>query len=229
MATNSEVSLRFGQRFQFRAQTLGSSHIRVGSHSLFLLVSICVNLVICLLFSAVPGVFGNQQNKYLEVIRQMLIHYLCDNSNEEVKTSAVKATAAFILCHETEKPVLKQMTDCVLPVIHVMSTCIDNETDDSALKSFIEISEKCPQILRPQFEALIELCLKTLSNTEKADSWRHLSLEVIISLAENAPSTVRKRGSPYLSHLSALSLSPIFTAFTKLWYPFSHSIASNDD
>ncbi|CAG2115591.1 unnamed protein product, partial [Medioppia subpectinata] len=71
-----------------------------------------------LIFAAVPGVFGNQQTKYLEVIRQMLIQYLCENSNEEVKISAVKATSAFILVHETEKSVLKQMSDCILPMIH---------------------------------------------------------------------------------------------------------------
>jgi hypothetical protein len=113
----------------------------------------------------------------------------------------VKAASAFILCHETENTIIKHMSDCILPMMRVMSDCIDNESDDSPLKSFIELSEKCPQILRPHFEPLIELCMKTISNTERTDSWRHLALEIIISLAENAPSTVRKRGAPYLSTL----------------------------
>ena len=89
------------------------------------------------------------------------------------------------------------MSDCILPMLHVMSHCIDNESDDSPLKAFIEMAEKCPQILRPQFESLVEVCLKTISNGEKSDSFRHLALEIIISLAENAASTVRKRGAPY--------------------------------
>ena len=92
-------------------------------------------------------------------------------------------------------------------MLHVMSTCIDNESDDTPLKAFIDLSEKCPQILRSQFETLVELCLKTIADREKSDSWRHLALEVIISLSENAPSTVRKRGAPYLSTLGEFLFS----------------------
>ncbi|XP_054167473.1 importin-5-like [Oppia nitens] len=154
-----------------------------------------------LIFASVPGIFGSEQSKYLSVIKQMLINYLCNDSDEEVKISAVKATSAFILAHDSEKAIIKQMSECILPMIHIISNCIDNESDDSTLKSFIDISEKCPQILRSQYEPLTELCLKTLSNTEKSDSWRHLALEIIITFAENAPSTVRKRGQPYLSHI----------------------------
>lgn len=94
------------------------------------------------------------------------------------------------------------MSDCILPMMHVLSKCIDEESDDAPLKSFVDLAEKCPQILRPHIVPLIELCLKTLSNPEKSDSWRHLTLEIIISLAENAPSTIRKRGSVYLAPLS---------------------------
>lgn len=154
-----------------------------------------------LILTSVPGVFGNEQNKYLDVIKQMLIHYLCDISSEEIRCCAVKACTAFILCHENEKSIIKHMSDCILPMLQVMAVTIEQESNDSPLYSFIDLSEKCPQILRSQFEPLVELCLKTLSNPEKADSWKHLALEIIISLAENAPSTVRKRGQPYLSTL----------------------------
>jgi len=54
--------------------------------------------------------------------------------------------------------------------MRVMSDCIHNESDDSPLKSFIELSEKCPQILRSHFKPLIELCMKTIPNTERTNS-----------------------------------------------------------
>lgn len=116
----------------------------------------------------------------------------------------MKATTAFILAHEGEKAVLKQMNDCINPMIHVLAKCVEDEEDDTVLKSFVDLVEKCPQMLRPQFQPLVELCLKVISDTEKGESWRHLALEIIVSLAENAPSTVRKRGAAYLQPLGKI-------------------------
>lgn len=172
----------------------------------------------------------------------MLIHYLCDVPNEEVshwtnsktlnqtpiqvKACAVKATSSFILCHESEKSIVKHMSDCILPMLHVMSMCIDKESDDSPLKSFIELSEKCPQILRPQFEPLVELCLKTMANKENSDTYRHLALEILISLSENAASTVRKRGTPYLP---TLGIHCFLKGFSNAVLINSVSVAFDDD
>src|SRR5437870_1988990 len=102
------------------------------------------------------------------------------------------------------------MSDCVVPLIAVMAKSIEDEDDDAVLKSVVELAEKSPQFLRPQFEPLMQLCLKVLAEPDKADTWKHLALEVIISLSENAPSTVRKRGSSYLPNLGMFL---IFSAF----------------
>ena len=43
-----------------------------------------------LILSSVPGVFGSEQNKYLDVIKQMLCHYLCENTTEEVFLKSIQ-------------------------------------------------------------------------------------------------------------------------------------------
>lgn len=130
----------------------------------------------------------------------------------KVRTSAAKAVAAFILCYDNEKVVIKHMSDCLLPTIQLIAVTISLEDEhcDIILKSMSDIAEKCPQYLRCQFDALIQLCLKALEGSDILESRKHLCIEIIISLAENAPATIRKRGAPYLGQLGEFEyLAPL--------------------
>ena len=69
---------------------------------------------------------------------------------------------------------------------------IERSEDDSALKSIIDMAESCPKFLRPQLEQLFAACIKVFSDTNQEDAWRHLALEVIVTLCETAPAMVRK-------------------------------------
>lgn len=156
------------------------------------------------LLALVPGIFGNELERYLEVIRQMLYHCLTDNNlNLDIRTAAVKATSAFILHHETDKKVYQHLSDCAVPMIHLIVTTIslDGEHCDTILKAVTDIAEKCPQFLRARTEDLIQLCLEALRGADIVDTRKHLCIEIVISLAENAPQTIRKRGTPYLGQL----------------------------
>lgn len=54
------------------------------------------------LFAAVPGVFGNQENQHVDVIKQMLASSLVDQSSFDVRFAAVKATVNYLLMHEKD-------------------------------------------------------------------------------------------------------------------------------
>ena len=54
------------------------------------------------MFAAVPGVFGNQEAQYLDVIKQMLAASLTDQTSYDVRFVAVKATANYLLLHEKD-------------------------------------------------------------------------------------------------------------------------------
>lgn len=135
----------------------------------------------------------------------MLVHCLAvsPTTNLDVRTAAVKATAAFVLSQYEEKAIIKQLLDCVPLMIEFVAETIlaEGEHCDQSLNSLVEIAEKCPTLLRHQFEPLIQLCIKALSEPEVPESRKHYALEIIISIAEAAPATMRKRGAPYLAQI----------------------------
>ena len=98
---------------------------------------------------------------------------------------------------------VKSLADCVLPIIQLIEHTISQPGKhcDTILKAMSDIAEKCPQYLRCQFDILIQLCLKSLESTFISDTRKHLCIEIVVSWAENAPSTMRKRGASYLGQL----------------------------
>lgn len=69
------------------------------------------------------------------------------------------------------------------------------------LKCLVEMAEATPKYLRPHLQLALELCYKVLCNTDLADPIRHIALEVIVTLAENIPSGVRKAGKEMIRPL----------------------------
>lgn len=150
-----------------------------------------------LLFNSLPSIFGNEQNKYLDYIKKMLLKSLCEGSSETVKLAALKATTSFILINSDDKAILKLFAETVIPMLQVLNVLVEND-DDEPLLCFIELAEKCPQVLRSSFNPLMEICMKTITNADVSEKIKFSALEIIVSFAENAPATVRKRGTNYL-------------------------------
>ncbi|CAL1533984.1 unnamed protein product [Lymnaea stagnalis] len=144
------------------------------------------------ILAAVPGIFGNQQNQYLEVIKQMLGAALMDRTNPSVCFEAVKATTAFVVNNDKELGILNHFKDLLPLLIQGIADSISAQEDDSLLKCLIELSENVPKFLRSQLETVIELCLRVVSDANLDDTWRQLALEVIVTMSETAPAMVRK-------------------------------------
>ncbi|GFR78745.1 importin-5 [Elysia marginata] len=154
------------------------------------------------ILSAVPGVFGNQQAQYLEVIKQMLGAALSDRNNPQVCFEAVKATTAFLVNNDKETTILNHFKDLLPFLIQGITDSVRAQEDDSLLKCLIELSENVPKFLRSQLEHVFELCLEVVSESNIDDTWRQLALEVIVTMSETAPPMVRKFGKfiPLLVH-----------------------------
>ena len=69
---------------------------------------------------------------------------------------------------------------------------IEKADDDTGLKSLIDLAEACPKFLRPQLDQLFAACIKVFQDVNQEDSWRHLALEVVVTMSETAPAMVRK-------------------------------------
>ncbi|KAG7160960.1 Importin-5-like 1 [Homarus americanus] len=151
--------------------------------------------------SLVPGVFGNQQQQHLGMIKAMLTTSLADSSNPPVQALAVKATAAFILLHDNEPNIQKNFADLLPQFLQIIANSIQVGEDDALLKCLVDLAESCPKFLRPQVETILQLAIKALPDPNVGDSWKHLLLETIVTLAETAPAMVRKAGAKYMNTL----------------------------
>lgn len=151
------------------------------------------------IFTAVPNVFGSQEPQYQNLIHQMLMHSLEEGVAPEVQFQAVRAVGAYILFHEKDNNVFKHYGDLLPRCLQIIAESIERQDDQTLLKLLIDLTESCPKYLRPQIEVIFDLCIKVFSNGAFEDTWRHLALEVIVSLSENAPAMVRKHVESYIA------------------------------
>lgn len=158
------------------------------------------------IFASVPAIFGNQETQYLDLIKQMLQKSLEPSADAEVRFQAVRAIGAFILHHDKDTAVLKHFNDLLPRMIMITAESIELQDDQSLLKLLIDLTENCPKFLRPQLEVIFEMCMKVFSSQDVEDTWRHLVLEVMVSMSENAPAMVRKRAEKYVVALIPLVL-----------------------
>lgn len=144
------------------------------------------------MFASVPGVFGKEEEKYLDVIKQMLGSSLTDQTSYDVRFVAVKATSNYLLLHEKDIPIQKHMADLLPAIMTVTVESVEKQDDEACVKSLIDVAETMPKYLRPQLDQIFQLCLRMMTNEDLGESWRHLALEVMVTTAETAPAMVRK-------------------------------------
>ncbi|KAJ8393859.1 hypothetical protein AAFF_G00055880 [Aldrovandia affinis] len=138
-----------------------------------------------------PGIFGNQQQHYLEVIKRMLVQCMQDQENPPIRTLAARAAASFVLSNETNTVLLKHFSDLLPGILQAVNeSCYQG--DDSVLKSLVEIADTAPKYLRPNLEATLQLSLKLCADTSLTNMQRQLALEVIVTLSETAAAMLRK-------------------------------------
>ena len=67
----------------------------------------------------VPGIFGDSQSQYLDVIKQMLAQSFGVQDAPSVWFEAVKALTAFLTTNEGEATIVHHFRDLLPGVIHV--------------------------------------------------------------------------------------------------------------
>lgn len=135
------------------------------------------------MFASTPGIFGNQQNNYLDLIKQMLHASLSPNEPYEVRFQAVRAIGAFICINDKETQIIKHFGDLLPGMLAVFAENIQQQDDDALLKVLIDLAENTPKFLRPQLIPIFEMCMKIFSEPSALDSWRQLALEVSIQFS----------------------------------------------
>lgn len=93
----------------------------------------------------------------------------------------------------------------------------------------IDLAETTPKFLRGQLDNIMQLCMNVFSNEEMPDSWRHMALEVLITLTETAPAMVRKVGGKYIASLVSLILEMMTDLDEDEKWSFSDEIIEEDN
>lgn len=75
------------------------------------------------------------------------------------------------------------------------------DDDDVPLQCLGDLATTVPKTLTPHLNTIAELCLTTLANPEKEESYRHSALEVMVSFCESAAGVMRKKGARFLPSL----------------------------
>ncbi len=161
-----------------------------------------------IIFALVPGIFGNQQAAYLDVIKQMLAQSF-HHDQYSVRFHAAKALSAFITDDDKEESVLGHFTDLVPFYIKTMEESVRLQDDDTLLKMSIEIIGLVPKFVRPHLTTFLALCLGIAKQSQISDDWRHLALEFTVTAAETVPGAVKKAGGHFIPQYIQLVLSTI--------------------
>ena len=81
---------------------------------------------------------------------------------------------------------------------NIQASVVDDTDNEEIQKCLIEIAEIAPKFLKGILDQVFEFCINVLSTADIAISRKHLALEVIVTLAENASGMVRKNSSKYI-------------------------------
>jgi len=146
---------------------------------------------------AFPGIFGGQQDTYLQVIKEMLVSCIVPGIPDKVRLLAARASCMFIIeCVEDTK--FGFFADVYPGILEMISISVQQAEDDNLLKSFVEVVELAPKLVKPQLHDTINLMLQITSNKSIEDNWRHLGLEALVTLAETAPPMLRMHGKEFV-------------------------------
>lgn len=77
-----------------------------------------------------------------------------------MRFQAVRAASAFVLLHEKEAAIQKQLEPLLPAMVQVLGESISRTDDETLLKCLIELAESCPKFLRPQLDNVCEVSMK---------------------------------------------------------------------
>eukprot|EP00040_Diaphanoeca_grandis_P033046 m.201493 g.201493 ORF g.201493 m.201493 type:complete len:1122 (-) comp32797_c1_seq1:134-3499(-) len=147
-----------------------------------------------LILSEIPEVFGEQLDRYLGEIQQLLQQSLSQQVPIEVQVAACKALTGFttVIRTDAQRQYFAPLLQCVIQVI--MAACSNNNESSaqSGLESLIELAELEPKFFRSAMPLVIESLTQIGSAKTLDDGTRRLAIEVLLELCEEAAPMVRK-------------------------------------
>ncbi|KAJ4456603.1 putative Ran-binding protein 6 [Paratrimastix pyriformis] len=161
-------------------------------------------------FSQIAMLLGPQLKSYLRVFFDVLSAALVDPQSAQVRLAAVKAASSFLLCcdQKEELTVFQPLIPLMLRTISDALTAGQEDSARTALEALIDVVDgppplrgrhsrvwcwKCsPPSCGPTCREIIQGMLSIADTATLEPGTRHLALEFLITVAENAAGMARK-------------------------------------
>jgi len=167
-----------------------------------------------IIFSRLTFVVGDKLLAAMPQIKEMLMVTLADPESKEVRLAALNATASLVQAlNETKDGSISALNDLIPNMVQVLTAALnekDEETARSAIEEFISVSEEVPKFFRRHLEPLVQMAIQIVTAQQLEDDTRFLAVELLVTLAEQAPSMMRKQAI-FLQNMVPLALQLMLT------------------
>eukprot|EP01027_Heterolobosea_sp_BB2_P017416 GEZU01024672.1.p1 GENE.GEZU01024672.1~~GEZU01024672.1.p1 ORF type:complete len:931 (-),score=263.30 GEZU01024672.1:811-3603(-) len=131
---------------------------------------------------------------YLKTLKAIFQSCLEDKESKKVRIAAITATTSVVLVLE-KGPNRTLFQELISPMLSALGAALnerDSEGAQVAVESFIEIAEALPQFFKPKIIDVISAMFQIANTADLDESIRHLGMEFMITIAETAPTIVKK-------------------------------------
>ncbi|KAI9141287.1 armadillo-type protein [Paraphysoderma sedebokerense] len=130
----------------------------------------------------------------MSAVKPIFENSLSAQEVKEVRVAALRAAVTFLLEANTSKSeTAQQLMLSILNVLPPLSSEGDEDNLSEAFSSLIELAESLPKLFRPIMGDLLMFVMQILKNGDLENSTRQTALELLLSIADAAPSMVRKQ------------------------------------
>ncbi len=160
-----------------------------------------------LIFTAMPSLFSSPAGKeaisttVLNLLKQTFDRALNDPESAQVRLAALKACVAFLLSDDMQGNASHRNAFAgalLVAMANVLLSSYNSETRNQealveGLSAFIDLSEMLPKLLREILPTFIPFLVSIVRDQDAMeDRSRQTALELLVTLAENAPGMCRK-------------------------------------
>lgn len=143
-----------------------------------------------LIFAQLSGYLPNLMKTFYTTLVPLYQEALADAQSVRVRVAALMATTTMLTALDPqEREGLTGLIPTMLETILAGIMAHEDESTRSALEVLINLAEVEPTFLRTHLQLVVQSMVQMASNANLDDSFRHLAMEFLNTLAENATGT----------------------------------------
>ncbi|ORZ41524.1 armadillo-type protein [Catenaria anguillulae PL171] len=164
------------------------------------------------LLSSVPVLIFPNGTLDMSSVNMVFSHALSDAEIMSVRVEALNAAVQLLI--EAEPETYTPFQALMVQMLNVLPALLANQAEQElqkALTSLVELATSFPKLFRPILAQLVEFALTLATHPSLEEATRHMSLELLLTLADEAPSMVRKVAPTFAQRVIPVCLEMMAT------------------